>query len=197
LNRSINGGASDLSAALRKDAQRNRDVLIAVARAAFAATSESVPLEAVARGAGVGIGTLYRHFPTRESLVEAVYSAELDELVDCAEPLIHELPADVALRAWLQRYAQFVATKRGMIDALRAGWKSGRIATPATRARITETVGTFLQAGVRQGVLRPDVEPDSLTALMLGVFLSTGSATPNEQVGILLDLLVDAVRLRS
>ena len=185
------------SAPLRKDAQRNRDVLVAVARAAFAATSESVPLEAVARDAGVGIGTLYRHFPTRESLVEAVYSAELDELVDCAEPLIHELPADVALRAWLQRYAQFVATKRGMIDALRAGWKSGRIATPATRARITETVGTFLRAGAGQGVLRADVEPDSLTALMLGVFLSTGPATSNEQVGILLDLLVDAVRLRS
>jgi AcrR family transcriptional regulator len=183
-------------APLRKDAQRNRDALIAVARAAFASGNDSVPLETVARDARVGIGTLYRHFPTRESLVEAVYSAELDELVSSAKPLLEALSAELALRAWMDRYSQFVATKRGMVDVLRAGWKSGRIATPGTRAKITETVGSFLQAGARQGVLRADVEPDNVTALMLGVFLSTGPATPREQVESLLDLLVDALRPR-
>jgi AcrR family transcriptional regulator len=185
------------SAPLRQDAQRNRDTLVTVARAAFAAANDSVPLETIARDAGLGIGTLYRHFPTRESLVEAVYAAQLDELVDSAASLLEEFPADVALRAWVQRYSQFFATKRGMIDTLRAGWKSGRIATPGTRVRISATAAEFLRAGAQQGVLRSDIEPDQVTTLMLGVFLSTGPDTPVEQIDGLLDLLIDALRPRA
>src|SRR5206468_1162115 len=122
---------------LRSDARRNRESLVAAARAAFAAADDTVPIESIARDAGVGVGTLYRHFPTREALVEAVYAAELDDVAASAPALLQQFPPDVALRAWMDRYARFVATKRGMLDTLRAGWASGRITTSTTRERIT------------------------------------------------------------
>ena len=179
---------------LRADAQRNRDRLVAIARDAFTAADASVPLEDIARQAGVGIGTLYRHFPTREALVEAVYSAELTAITTSAPALLDTLPADLALRAWMDRYAQFAAMKRGMIDTLRAGWAAGRIATPTTRERITAAIAAFLDAGAATGVLRPDVDPDDVTVILLGVFLATATNITPEQTGRLLDLTLDALR---
>ncbi len=178
----------------RADARRNREKLIAVARAAFAAADDTVALEAIAREAGVGIGTLYRHFPTREALVEAVYAAELDDLAASAATLLDEFPPEVAIRAWIDRYAAFVATKRGMVDTLRAGWASGRIATPTTRERLTTAVGTILASGARTGSLRSDVEPEDVIAMLLGVFLSTTASGTPQQTGRLLNLVVDALR---
>ncbi len=180
---------------LRADARLNRDRLLAVARAAFAAADGSVPLEGIARDAGVGVGTLYRHFPTREALVEAVYAAELDDVTASAQALLDQLPPEEALSAWMNRYAQFIVTKRGMLDTLRAGWASGRITTLATRQRITATIATILTAGARAGTLRDDVEPDDVTALLLGAFLSTATNDDPDQAARLLDLVVDAVRL--
>ncbi len=180
---------------LRADAQRNCDTLVVVARAAFAAaTHEHVSLESIARAAEVGIGTLYRHFPTREALVEAVYAVELDELVASAGTLLEALPPEAALRAWFYRYAEFLTTKRGMIETLRAGWSSGRLATPATRERLTAALATILAAGARAGVLRGDVEPGDVTAMLLGVFLSTVAGGTPDQTERLLGLLVDALR---
>jgi AcrR family transcriptional regulator len=179
---------------LRSHAQRNRIKLLAAARAAFAVAEGTVSLEGIAREAGVGIGTLYRHFPTREALVEAVYVVELDELVASASALLAGHPPEVALRGWMARYAEFAATKRGMVDTLRAGWASGRIATPTTRERITAVLETFLAAGSRAGSLRDDVDPDDLTALVLGVFLSTATNSTPDQAGRMLDLIVDSLR---
>lgn len=178
----------------RSDAQRNRERLIAVARVAFASADDTVALETVARGAGVGIGTLYRHFPTREALVEAVYGAELDALTAGAADLLAELPPDLALRTWMRRYADFAARKRGIIDTLRAGWASGRLTTPATRERITEAIDVILAAGVKAAVFRPDVTAADVTAMLLGVFLSTATNPTGGQTGRLLDLTVDALR---
>jgi AcrR family transcriptional regulator len=179
---------------LRADARRNRDRIVAAARAAFTAAGDTVPLETIARDADVGIGTLYRNFPTREALVEAVYSAELDDVTRSSPELLERFPPDVALRAWLDRYTQFSTVKRGMIDTLRAGWSAGRI-TPRTRERINAAIETILTAGARSGSLRADVEADDVTAMLLGVFLSTAASggTP-EQRNRLLDLLVDALR---
>ncbi|MFG3129763.1 TetR/AcrR family transcriptional regulator [Streptomyces tendae] len=179
---------------LRAHARRNRENLVAAARAAFTAADDTVPLEGIARDAGVGIGTLYRHFPTREALVEAVYAAELDDVTDSAPALLKELPPEQALRAWMERYAAFVATKRAMLNTLHSGWASGRLATPATRERITAAIGALLAEGVRAGSLRGDVEPDDVTAMLLGVFLSTAADDEPERTGRLLDLVVDALR---
>lgn len=182
---------------LRADAQRNRQNLVTVARIAFATADGTVPLEGIAREAGVGIGTLYRHFPTREALVEAVYAAELDDVSSSARTLLDQFPPDIALRAWTNRYADFAAAKRGMVDTLRAGWASGRITTPTTRERITAAIGTILTAGARVGSLRADVDPEDVTAMLLGVFLSTATSSTSAQTGRLLDLVVDALRPQS
>ncbi|MGI5439737.1 TetR/AcrR family transcriptional regulator [Streptomyces shenzhenensis] len=181
---------------VRADARRNRDKLVAAARSAFAASDDTVALEAIARAAGVGIGTLYRHFPTREALVEAVYAAELDDVATSAPALLDVFPPEVALRAWMDRYAAFVATKRGMLDTLRAGWASGRIATATTRERITAALGAILAAGARAGSLRADVAPEDATVLVLGVFVATAGDDTPERTARLLDLVVDALRPR-
>ncbi|MET9496043.1 helix-turn-helix domain-containing protein [Streptomyces sp. NPDC006552] len=178
----------------RADARRNREKLLAAARTVFSSTHESASLEAVAREAGVGIGTLYRHFPTREALVEALYAAELDAVVDSAPALLAALPPEAALRAWLERYAAFLAAKRGMSETLRAGWASGSIATPVTRERITATLATFLDAGQQTGTLRADLEPEEVTMMLLGTFLSTQAVNRPEKTARLLGLVVDALR---
>ncbi|MFD5629080.1 MULTISPECIES: TetR/AcrR family transcriptional regulator [unclassified Streptomyces] len=178
----------------RADARRNRDRLLAAAREAFAASPDAVPMDAVARAADVGIGTLYRHFPTREALVEAVYAAELDEVVSSASALLDEHEPAAALRAWMSRYAAFFRIKRGMSDTLRAGWASGAIATPGTRERITAAIATMLRDGARAGSLRSDVDPGDVTVMLLGVFLSTTAIDSPERVDPLLDLIVDALR---
>ncbi|MCF6473123.1 TetR/AcrR family transcriptional regulator [Nonomuraea sp. MG754425] len=185
---------ADAGRPVRAHARRNREKLIATARAAFAASDGTVPLEAVARDAGVGIGTLYRHFPTREALVEAVYAAELDDVTTSAPDLLDRLPPEAALRAWMDGYATFVARKRGLLDTLRTSWASGRITTPATRDRITAAIGTILDEGVRTGAFRTDVDAADVTAMVFGVFLSTASGDAPERTGRLLDLVVDALR---
>ncbi|WP_328396847.1 TetR/AcrR family transcriptional regulator [Nocardia sp. NBC_00416] len=191
---SLSAGAPGHGRPARADARRNREKLLDVARAEFAAADGTVALEAVARAAGVGIGTLYRHFPTREALVEAVYAAELDDVATSAVDLLAAQPPDAALRAWMDRYAEFVATKRGMLDTLRAGWASGTIATPTTRERLTATVATLLAAGARSGSLRDDVAAGDVIAMLFGVFLSTAVGGGPDQTGRLLDLIMDALR---
>ena len=112
--------------ALRADARRNRERLLATAVAALSRDPE-VTLDAIAKEAGVGIGTLYRHFPTREALVEAAYRNELGRLVDASAELLSTLPPDEAVRAWMDRFTDYLATKRGMATALRAVIASGGV----------------------------------------------------------------------
>ncbi|MFL1429415.1 MULTISPECIES: TetR/AcrR family transcriptional regulator [unclassified Nocardiopsis] len=179
---------------LRADARRNRERLIEAARARLARGRGPLSLEGVARDAGVGIGTLYRHFPTRDALVGALYAAELDELAASAAALLRELPPERALRAWVLRYARFAAAKRGMADTLRAAMAAGTIESSATWARISAAVGPLLEAGAREGSLRADVDADDVTAMLLGVSLATAREEGVERTGRLLDLVLDALR---
>lgn len=181
----------------RADARRNREKLVAAARTAFAAADDTVPLESVARAAGVGIGTLYRHFPTREALVEAVFAAELDAVTASAEELLAVLPPETALRAWMDRYAEFVAAKSGMMGTLRSGWASGAIATPATRERLTEAIATILATGARTGSLRADVDPDDAMSMIFGAFHGVAIGDTPDRTRRVLDLVVDALRPRA
>jgi AcrR family transcriptional regulator len=175
----------------RADARRNRERLLEAAAAAFgAADGGPVSLESIAREAGVGIGTLYRHFPTRDVLVETVYRAELAEVAAAAGQLLTRHPPKVALRRWMDRYASFVAAKRGMAESLRAMVDSGGVAAHQTRASIVGAVELLLNAGVDDGSLRADVRADDVVSSLLGIFLA--SASP-DQTGRLLDLLVAGV----
>lgn len=184
---------ADVASPRRADAQRNRQHLLDAAAAAFAGGRDP-SLEAIARGAGVGIGTLYRHFPTRETLVEAVYRAELTALCDGVDDLLdhHEPPA--ALRIWMGRYADFVATKRGMADTLRAIVNAGTVTSAQTREAIAGAVARILRAGVETGAIRSDVDPDDVVTTLVGVFLATEDAQNRARVDRLMDLLVAGVR---
>jgi AcrR family transcriptional regulator len=176
------------------DATRNRVALVAAARTVFAESDEQGSLERIARDAGVGIGTLYRHFPTRQDLVAAVYEAELDAVLVAAAELRETLPADAAFRTWVDRYATFVATKRGMAESLRAGEFAAAATAAQTRARVTEAIGTFLDDGIAAGTLRDDVSADDITTALVGTFLATRDATDAKQAGRLIDVLFDGLR---
>jgi AcrR family transcriptional regulator len=183
---------------LRADAARNRALLLGTARDAFTAADDdrSVSLEGIARAAGVGIGTLYRHFPTREALVEALYRSELDEVVDSADALFDGRTAFQSLRAWMDRYTRFVATKQGMSSALRAAWAAGSIPMGETKSRIVAVMARFLDAGAVDGSIRADVTADDVTDMLVGVFLATGNAKDAARVARLLDVLADGLRPR-
>jgi len=180
-----------LAESVRADARRNRDRLLEVATAAFAtAQGRPVSLESIARDAGVGIGTLYRHFPNREALVEAIYRAELAEVAAAAGQLLKRHPPQTALRSWMDRYASFVAAKRGMAESLHAIFDSGAMEPSQTRDSIVGAVDALLQAGAEDGTLRSDVQADDVVSSLIGIFLASGSP---DQTGRMLDLLAAGV----
>jgi AcrR family transcriptional regulator len=184
-----------LAESIRSDARRNRERLLEAATASFAtAEGRPVSLESIARDAGVGIGTLYRHFPSREALIEAVYRAELAEVAAAAGQLLQQHPPKAALRCWMDRYASFVAAKRGMAESLRAMVDSGAVELGQTRASIVGAVDMLLRAGVNDGSLRSDVRADDVVSSLLGIFLTSGSP---EQTGRMLDLLAAGVAATS
>ena len=181
---------------LRADAARNRERLIAAARDRFVGGDGAVSLDSVARAAGTGIATLYRHFPTREALVEAVYRSELDALAGEAALLLGAHPAFDALRMWMDRYARFVATKRAMSEALHAAAASPTGAGSDTRVRIRRAIAVLLAEGVAGGTIRGDVEPDDVAVSLAGLVLMTAAAPDPAQLGRVLDLLMDGLRPR-
>ncbi|MGI5127551.1 TetR/AcrR family transcriptional regulator [Pseudonocardia sp. CA-107938] len=184
---------SPVTKQLRADAQRNRDRLLDTAARAFATTGPDVPLETIAKDAGVGIGTLYRHFPTREALVEAVYRNELARQCEAGSELLRELPPDAALRAWMDRFVSYMATKRGLADALRAIVGTDGNPFAESRARLLTGLGTLLDAGAAAGTVRGDVAPEDVLVSLSGLTLV---ATEPEQAARLLDLLMDGLRVR-
>jgi AcrR family transcriptional regulator len=175
---------------VRADAQRNRDRLLEVAVRAFAHDGD-VTLEAIAKQARVGIGTLYRHFPTREALVEAVYRTELARLCDAVPDLVREYPPDEALRRWMDRFVEYMATKRHMADALRAVIASGGNPYAHSRDRMTSAIDELLTAGAKAGTVRPDVAAADVLVGLSGITLAAGDPA---QTGRLLDLLLDGLR---
>lgn len=179
---------------LRVDAQRNRDRLLEVAVQAFSAGGPEPTLESIAAEAGVGIGTLYRHFPTREALVEEAYRSELARLCDAASELLAGLPADRALREWMDRFVAYMTTKRGMAEALRAVIASGGNPFAESRARLAAAVAVLLEAGSAAGVLRADAAAGDVLTMLSGVSLAAGEPSAREQAGRLLDLLMDGLR---
>ena len=178
----------------RADAERNRARLLDAARAAFASGRKPVSLEQIARDSGVGIGTLYRHFPTREALVEALYRKELADLCASVDDLLATHPPDRALRAWMDRFADYVAAKREMADALRAVFASGAVTVSHAREELADAVRAVLRADAETRTLRHDVRPEDIVAMIVGSFTATSLAGGREQLERMLDLLMDAVR---
>lgn len=183
------------SALLRADATRNREKLIETARAHFLRGDVSVTMEKIAKQSKLGVGTLYRHFPAREALVEAVYRTELDALIADVERLLKRRSASDALRLWMDRYAEFVSAKQAMYDTLRLALSQSGTRSE-TRARIGAALVRFLVAGAADGTIRTDVQPDDLVVNLAAIVLGVRLSTDQQQLGRLLDLLIDGLRPR-
>jgi AcrR family transcriptional regulator len=186
--------AIDNARPLRADAQRNRDTLLAAATAAFAQDGEDVALETVAARAGVGIGTLYRHFPNRDALVVAAYRHEVEHLCATARELLAHLPPEQALRAWAERFTDYIATKRSMGSALRAAAGSESPLFAETRELILGALRLLLDAGARAGTLRADVDPTDVMRVLNGIWYLPAGPEWREHVGRMLDLVIDGLR---
>jgi AcrR family transcriptional regulator len=179
---------------LRADARQNYDRLVETAAVAFARDGEQATLKTIAAEAGVGIGTLYRHFPTREALVEAVYRTETQRLCDAVPELLRQLPPVAALRAWTSRFLGYVATKHGMADVLHVVLTADEGLRTDTRARLTAALALLLDAGKASGELRADLDPGDVF-LALGGFALVLDRQPGAQdlAARLLGLLLDGL----
>jgi AcrR family transcriptional regulator len=178
----------------RADARRNRARLLAVATEALLENGD-VPLETIAERAGVGIGTLYRHFPHRNALIEAAYRQEVEALCDSAPQLLRVgHPAVEALREWMGAFVHYAATKRGMGAALRSAVGSDSPLFGETRARIVGALAVLLDAGRVDGTVRTDIDAEDVMRAMGAVWLVPDGAEWDAQVRRLLDLVVDGLR---
>ncbi|MBO0731970.1 MAG: TetR/AcrR family transcriptional regulator, partial [Acidimicrobiaceae bacterium] len=145
----------------RADARRNYDALVASATAAFQEDIDT-PLENIARAAGVGIGTLYRHFPNREALIHAVYQTEVEKLLEAAEALAGELPPFEALTAWFEQFIDYAATKRGLAPVLSVMASAQPELFADTRSRLVAAINMLVERAVASGAIRDEVRGDDL-----------------------------------
>ena len=178
----------------RADALRNRDRLLEAARTVFSAGGPEASLEAVARTAGVGIGTLYRHFPTREALFEAVYRHEVEQLADLAERLKKQRRPIEALRQWMRSVVKFVATKKGMSAALALAIAKDSDLVSYSSDRLTRTIGLLLEQAVAAGQIRGDVSAEDLLRAIVGMCYTHDQPGWQKNVLRLVDIFVDGLR---
>ncbi|WP_371530592.1 TetR/AcrR family transcriptional regulator [Streptomyces sp. NBC_01283] len=178
---------------LRADAQRNRDKILAAAVRMFTEEGLDAHFERIAREAGVGTGTLYRNFPTREALIEAAYRNEVARLCDAVPELLATLPPREALHAWMRRFVDYATAKLGMAEALRAVVASGGDPYADSREMIQGALSSLLEAGVTAGVIRSDLRPADLFAALAGIALTSARPEQREQAERLLDLLLDGL----
>ena len=180
----------------RADAVRNRDRVLEAAKTVFSAGGADASLEAVARTAGVGIGTLYRHFPTREALFEAIYRREVQQLADLAERLKEEAEPVEALRQWMRSIVKFVATKRGMTAALALAADKSSDLVSSSFVRLTTAVGSLLERAVAAGEIRNDTGPEEVVRALVGMCYLHDQPGWQKSVLRLVDVFVDGLRSR-
>jgi len=177
----------------RADALRNHEKLVTAARELFAEHGTSAPLEDVAERAGVGIGTLYRHFPTRQTLLEAVYLEEVEAMARAADDLTALPPWD-ALSRWLHQYVGFAATKRALTQALLEAAPDSNVLLRC-RVAITETGDALVERAQRAGVVREDTSLQDVGRMVAGIAMVP--TTDDEQKTRLLELALDGLRYRA
>jgi AcrR family transcriptional regulator len=179
---------------LRADGQRNRERLMQIAKAAFADVGADISLEEIARRAGVGIGTFYRHFPTRDAIVEAVYRREVEQLAGAANRLLASLAPRAALQEWMRLFVDYIATKKVMVAALSAIVGGASELYAFSGAQITGAMTLLVERATAAGDIRADVDPNDLLRALVG--FTYGNASPNWQASALrlIDILMDGLR---
>jgi AcrR family transcriptional regulator len=178
----------------RVDSVRNRERVLEAAKAVFAASGPAGSLEAVARQAGVGVGTLYRHFPTRQDLFEAVYRREVEQLVELAEQLGTDLPPLEALRRWMHANVAFVATKKGMSAALAVAVHASSELTIYSIDRLGRALGTLVRRAAEAGVIRDDIGAEDILRAVVGLCYTHDKPDWQSNVLRLVDVFVDGMQ---
>lgn len=178
----------------RADACRNRDRLLEVAAAAFARDGVGTSLEGIARDAGVGVGTLYRHFPNREALMEAVYRRNLDQLIADAGELAANKPPVEALEEFVQRFVAYVATKKGLAMHLKTVLSADSELFTSSQERMHATIGKLVDAAIASGGIRADADPQDIVRALAGVCMTSDISASQEQPRRIARLLIDGLK---
>lgn len=178
---------------VRADAQRNIDALLKAAAAVFATSGVDAPMREIAAQAGVGVGTVYRHFPQRSDLIAAVFRHEVDACADAAPALAAEHEPVEALACWMQRYATFIATKRGLAAALHSGDPAFDALPVYFEQRVLPALRSLLGTAAAAGAVRTDVEPLDLLRAVGNLCLPAHEAGP-DHARRMVALLVDGLR---
>jgi len=178
----------------RADAQRNRDGLLEAAKAAFAEVGPEASLDEIARRARVGIGTLYRHFPTRDAIVEAVYRREVQQLADAAPRLADSLPPAEALRAWMGVFIDYIAAKKVIAPALKSLVGGGSALYADSGARINEAIALLVERARASGDIRPSADSADLLRALIGFAYVNSAPDWEASARRLIDLLIDGLK---
>ena len=178
---------------VRADAQRNIDSLLRSAMAVFAASGVDAPVREIAEKAGVGIGTVYRHFPQRSDLIVAVFRHEVDACADTVAILAAEHAPGEALARWMQRYADFIAAKRGLATALHSGDPAFDTLPAYFKQRLEPALSTLLESAVAAGEIRSDIVAEDLLGAVASLCMHAYNRGP-EHARRMVSLLVDGLR---
>jgi AcrR family transcriptional regulator len=178
----------------RSDALRNRDRILQVAKEAFAKSGVNTSLDEVAKQAGVGAGTLYRHFPTREALLEAVYHAEVEKLAAAQRELSAKLPPVEALRAWMLLFVDYIATKQIIAPALNTLVGGPSKVYESSRAHIQGAIDALVKRAIQSGDIRRDLDPFDLLRALIGVSNVASGPDWQQSARRLVDILVTGSR---
>jgi AcrR family transcriptional regulator len=178
----------------RTDAQRNRERILEVAKEAFTRSGADASLDEIAKQAGVGPGTLYRHFPTRDALIEAVYHTEVGKLAAAQRELSARLPPVESLRAWMLLFIDYIAAKHIIAPALNSVVGGPSRLYESSRAQITGAINTLVKRAIKSGDIRSDLEPFDLLRALIGVSSVALDPDWQESARRLVDILVSGAR---
>ena len=178
----------------RSDAQRNRERILEAAREAFSRVGAHASLDDIARKAAVGPGTLYRHFPTREELLAAVYRSEMEKLAAAEQRFAAELPPVEALRAWLLLFVDYIGRKQLIAPALNALLGDPKKVFEASYARIWDAIRALVKRAIENGDIRKDLDPIDLLRALIGVASVGTSADWQPSARRLVDILIAGAR---
>jgi AcrR family transcriptional regulator len=178
----------------RTDAQRNRERVLEVAKAAFTRLGADASLDDIAKQAGVGPGTLYRHFPTRDALIEAVYRTEVEKLAAAQRELSANLPPIEALRAWMMLFVDYIATKQIIASALNSVVGGASRLYDCSRVQVMGAIDALVKTAVKSGDIRKDLEPFDLLRALIGVSNVATGPDWQESARRLVDILIKGSR---
>jgi AcrR family transcriptional regulator len=178
----------------RTDAQRNRERILEVAKEAFTRSGANSSLDDIAKHAGVGAGTLYRHFPTREALLEAVYRTEVEKLAAAERQFVQTMPPIDALRAWMLLFVDYIATKKIIAPALNTLVGGPSKVFEASGAQIKGAIHALVERAIKSGDLRPDLDPLDLLRALIGVSNVMSGPDWPQSARRLVDILITGSR---